>query len=360
MKVYFGAAVTYSRKLLPQYQKIVKTIEKLGHRVLSKQVVDPNLKIGDGLSPEELFERETKTIEKAEAVVVELTTPSWGTPLLMERALRYGKPVLALFYKETKRKIPMMIKGHPELYVDHYDEDNIKSILDHYFRFFQRKKKKIGKLIVIDGADCSGKTTQANLLIKDLKKQNFKVKFIDFPRYSSSLHGEIVSRYLRGDFGKPGEVNPYLASLAYALDRLTARKQMRDWLEEGNIVIANRYSSSNMAHQSARLPKRKRKAFLDWLYEMEYKKHKIPKEDLVIFLNVPVEVSNRLLKKRKREDLADEDVKHQEEALRMYLYLTKKFKHWEKIDCVDEKGKMRSRKAIHKMIIQALQKRKII
>lgn len=344
---------------MPQSQLIVETIKTMGHQVISEHVVDPNLKVGEGLTSDELFERERKRVEKSDLMIAEVTAPSWGVPILLSHALKYGKPVLALFYKEAKRSMPMMIRGHPELYVENYNEDNLESILDHYFRFFQRRKKRKGKLIVIDGADGSGKTTQTNLLIKALKDQGQKVKSIDFPRYSSSFYGEVVGRYLRGEFGKPKKVNPYLASLAYALDRLTARKQMIEWLEKGNTVIANRYTTSSLAHQAARLPLKKRKKFLDWLYEMEYKKHKIPKEDLVIFLNVPVAIAQKLLKKKKK-DLADEDIKHQKEALKMYLYLAKKFKHWEKIDCVNQEGKLKSRREVHAMVMRILKKRKII
>jgi dTMP kinase len=359
MRVYFGASITQGRKYLKQSRLIVKTVKQLGHQVISEYVVDPRLKIGLGLSPEKLFERETKQVGKSDLMVAEVTLPSWGTSFLMNHALKHKKPVLALYYKENNRKLSMMVRGHPDLYVESYDEDGLKSLLTHYFHFFASLKKRKGKLIVIDGADASGKTTQAKLLVKFLKDQGLGVKFIDFPRYRSSFHGQIVGRYLKGEFGKPEELNPYLTSLAYALDRLTARREISDWLETGDIVIANRYTSSSLAHQTARLPQRKRKEFLAWLYEMEYKKHKIPREDLVIFLYVPALISQRLLKKRGHKDLADKDVRHQKEALKMYLYLTRKYRHWLKIDCIVN-GKMKTRKEIHREIIAVLRERGII
>lgn len=97
MKVYFGAAITLSRKLLPQSQKIVEIIKELGHQVLSEHVVDPKLKPGEGLAPEDIFSREIKTIEKADVMITEVTSPSWGTSFLMSHALNHERPVLALF-----------------------------------------------------------------------------------------------------------------------------------------------------------------------------------------------------------------------------------------------------------------------
>lgn len=360
MKVYFGAAITQGREYLKESRLIVKTIRKLGHQVISEYVVNAKLKPGEGLAPEKLFGREIKRIEKADLMIAEVTAPSWGTSFLISHALKQHQPVLALFYQDNHRRLSPMVAGHPDLYVENYDEDNLKSILEHYFNFFARLKMRKGKLIVIDGTDGSGKATQCRLLIKALKKTGFKVKFIDFPRYATSFHGRIVGRFLKGEFGNPSEINPYLASMAYALDRLTARREINGWLEAGNLVVCNRYTSASLAHQTARMPQAKRKQFLDWLYEMEYKKHKIPKEDLVVFLHVPVKTSQKLLKKRGEIDLADVDLKHQQEALKMYLYLTKKFQHWVKIDCVDQKGKLKSVRGIHQLILAALKKRKII
>lgn len=367
MKVYFGASITLSRNL-PVYRVIVEEIKKLGHEVLSEYVVDPKLKIGEGLSSEKLFERETKTIEKADVMIAEVSTPSWGTAFLMEHALKSNKPVVALFYEDALQDLPMMIEGHNQLFVENYNLDNIKSLLKHYFNFFDKRKRSKGKLIVIDGTDGSGKATQSKLLVKALKKKGKTVRHIEFPRYYSSFHGKVVGRFLKGDFGQMSEVSPYLISLVYAMDRLTARKQIQDWLEAGDVVIADRYTSASMAHQTARVPVKERKKFLRWVEEMEYKQHKIPREDLVLFLHVPVEVSQKLVDKKserkyvkgKKKDIAEANVNHQSEALKVYLQLAKAKKHWEKVDCVDKKNKLMSIDDIHKKIMKVLKKKKII
>ena len=191
---------------------------------------------------------------------------------------------------------------------------------------------------------------------------------IEFPRYYTSFHGDIVGRFLKGEFGEIHQVSPYLISLAYALDRLTARKQIQDWLEAGDYVIADRYTSASMAHQTAKVPPKKRTEFLRWVEEMEYKHHKIPREDIVLFLYVPVEISQKLVDtkqkrgyvKGKKRDIAEASRKHQREALKVYLQLARQKKHWVKIDCINRQGRLKSRPQIQEEILASLKARKII
>ncbi len=368
MKVYFGASFSLDRSLLPVYQEVVASIKKLGHTIISEQVVDPLTPVGDGLSPQELFEREAKRIDEADAMVADVTLPSWGTAFLMEQALSKNKPVLALYYKDATTPIPIMIAGHPELYVAHYTRGNVRTVLKQNLDYFASMNHRKGKLVVIDGTDGSGKGTQTELLLKYLDEHKKKNKYIDFPRYYTSFHGRMVGRYLKGEFGGLNAASPYLTSLFYAMDRLTARDELIDWLEEGNVVVANRYTTSSMAFQTARMPKDKREEFLKWLYEMEYKEHKLPKEDVVIFLYVPVEISQKLLEKKagrgymkgKGKDINEADVSYQKEVLRLYLSLAKKYPHWEVIKCTDARGKLLSIEKVQGKILAALKKHKII
>lgn len=361
MKIYFGASITYDRSMLPVYQKIVAEIKKLGHEVLSEYVVDPQLKPGAGLSAEQLFARETATIDKADVMVAEVTAPSWGTAFLIEHALDKGKPVVALYYKEAEQPLPLMIAGHPELYVAHYDEDSVHAVLKKNLSHFQQMKTMKGKLIVLDGADGSGKSTQVKLLLDYLKRINTPHKYISFPRYEMSFHGRHVGRFLKGEFGGNTEVSPYLSSLAFALDRLTARDQIVEWLRDGNVVVADRYVSASLAHQGSKVSAEKQRVFLDWLYSMEYKEHKLPKEDIVIYLFVPVEVAQKLLDGSGRaKDTADADIEHQKRTIAMYKKLVKKYPHWVELACVDERGELLSIADIHQKIIGLLRTRKIL
>jgi dTMP kinase len=368
MKVYFGASVSLDRSLLPNYQEIVANLKKLEHEVLSEYVVDPSIKPGVGLSSRDLFARETATIEQADVVVAEVTAPSWGTAFLIEHALSIGKPVLALYYKDSEMPLPMMIEGHPELYVAHYSRGNVRTILKKNLEYFASMNHRKGKLIVIDGTDGSGKGTQTDLLLKYLDEKKKKNKYIDFPRYYTSFHGKMVGRYLKGEFGGLNSASPYLTSLFYAMDRLTARDEIIDWLEEGNTVVANRYTTSSMAFQTARIEKGKREEFLKWLYEMEYKEHKLPKEDVVIFLYVPVEISQKLIEKKnsrgymkgKGKDQYEADVAYQKEVLKLYLELAKKYPHWEVIKCVDSRGKLLPIAKVHGKIVAALKRHEVV
>jgi len=362
MKIYFGASISFNRDYLPKYQLIVRQIKKLGHQVLSEHVVDPKLKAGEGIAPKKLFEKEIKKIEKCDLMIAEVTQPSWGTAFLMEHALKHGKPILGLFYKDNGASIPAMIEGHPELYVESYDEDNLKTVLSFNLKHFNMKMKAKGKLVVLDGTNGSGKATQAELLMKYFKKNKIKAKDISFPRYYTSFHGKTICRFLKGEFGKLEDINPYLSSLAFALDRLTAKNQILNWLNNGYIIVVDRYITSNLAHQGAKLPHKERKKFINWIYDMEYKQHRMPKENIVVYLYVPPKISDKLILQRtkKRERDIEEGLTYQKKVASLYLKLCEKYKHWIKINCIDKKGNLKTKKEIHKLIIQALKEKNIM
>lgn len=159
----------------------------------------------------------------------------------------------------------------------------------------------MGKLIVIEGTDSSGKQTQTEILYEKLKSQGIKVKKISFPNYDSPASAP-VKMYLAGEFGKKAnEVNPYPVSTMYAVDRYASfKKDWEDFYLEAGVVITDRYTTSNMVHQASKFtdPHEKVK-YLDWLEDLEYDKMEIPKPDLVFFLNMPVDVAQKLMSDRK-------------------------------------------------------------
>ena len=201
-----------------------------------------------------------------------------------------------------------------------------------------------GKLIVVDGIDGSGKATQTAFLAKRLRKEGYKVKTIDFPRYYDNFFGKLIGEYLSGKFGDFITVDPRIASVLYASDRFESSKQIRKWIDDGYIVISDRYFSANQIHQGGKirsLPERKK--FLKWLDRMEYGVFKLPKPDLVIYLDVPFEVSkkwleNKILKRSKkytrgRKDVAEDNLLHLRDSRRSALYLWKSNNTWRKITC---------------------------
>ena len=153
-------------------------------------------------------------------------------------------------------------------------------------------------LIAIEGVDKSGKETQTDLLLERLRKENRNARKIEFPNYPSEAAGAI-RMYLNGDFGaNPDDVNPYAASVFFAVDRFASYKT--DWekfLNEGGIVVADRYTMSNMIHQGAKFSDvRERQLYVEWLIDLEFGKIGLPKPDIVIFLDLSMEIREKLLK----------------------------------------------------------------
>lgn len=197
-----------------------------------------------------------------------------------------------------------------------------------------------GKFIVIDGSDGSGKKTQSDLLISKLQREGYQTAYYDFPQYET-FFGQMVGRYLNGEFGEADQVSPYLASLLYAGDRWQASDAIKKDLAAGKIVISNRYTQSNMAHQGAKIKEKNEKdKYLAWLTELEYETYKIPRPDLIIFLHVPVAVSQGLFEKKGKrnytsevKDIHEKNVDFMQRSLDEYLRLSKVYPGWRRIDC---------------------------
>lgn len=368
MKIFFTAATTNNGDYIPQETAIINALKGMGHTLTSgEQILDhAKLESDAMLSPEEIFQREKSAIDDADCVIAEVTKPSSGVGGELVYALTHHKPVLALFYKDAPNELSTMITGNPSdhLFLEHYDEDSLEITLKHFLEQVVVDKSRHGKLIVIDGGDGSGKTTQSELLMQYFKDHGTNAKGFDFPRYYSSFHGKFAGRFLAGEFGS--DVSPYLASLAYALDRASAKEEMDHFLSHGGVIVSNRYATSNMAHQGARLPENKREEFLEWIDELEYKVHKIPREDIVIYLHVPWEIGMELTKKKgeraylgDRKDILEADLHHRQESEAMYLSLAKKRKNWVLVECV-ENGVILSKEAIHQKVIDILRQKNLI
>ncbi len=214
-------------------------------------------------------------------------------------------------------------------------------------------KTSQGILIVIDGIDGSGKTTQIELLTKYFSEKNIPFEVINFPRYGENIYAELVARYLDGEFGSLSEVNPYLISLSYGGDRLLAKPLIENWISEGKIVIANRYISASKAHMGANLEDNKRENFMRWIDHLEYETNRMPKEDFTILLSVDPKVGQENVSDSRKPDMHERNLKHLEEAQKIYLELSKAESNWQVIDCMMD-GKMKSKGIIHLEILNLL------
>lgn len=197
-------------------------------------------------------------------------------------------------------------------------------------------------IIVIEGLDGAGKSTQVNLLKQFLENRNKPFKYLHFPR-TDSLFGDLVARFLRGEFGDNKTVNPYLVALIYAEDRQDARKMLLDWINEGNVVILDRYVYSNIAYQCAKLEKPEEKEKLkDWILNLEFEYYNLPQPKLNVFFDVPFLFTSKKLTEsrtgKEREylqgmrDIHEEDLEFQKKVREVYLSLANQ-PSFVRIDC---------------------------
>ena len=371
MKVYFTASTHTDFSTKAKYARILATLKKYHVTITSGSQI-PNsktIKIDQQKHADiDIFKRQKALIDASDCVCAEVTHASLGVGGEIVYALTQGKKVLALLEEGSDRKLSPMLMGNPSdnLYKTYYRVERLDYIIKDFVQFFKKTSGRKGKFIVIDGGDGSGKGTQAQLLVDALTLQGHKVRMYDFPRYMSSFHGDVVSRFLRGEFGSADVVSPYLISLAYALDRASLKTEMEDFLDQGGWIVSNRYTSASMGHQTSRIKgTAAQKKFLEWLYTLEYKVHKIPKEDLVIYLDVPAAISSNLvlkkstrayLGKKMKKDINENNLNHQIAAREMFMYLCKKYSHWRHIDCIDSAGCLRSIPAVHTTIMEVIQK----
>lgn len=222
-----------------------------------------------------------------------------------------------------------------------------------------------GKFIVLEGGDGSGKATQARLLTKALQEYS-PTAFYEFPRYKQSAFGALIGRCLAGEFGNFLELSPYLSSLPYMLDRTRAKYLLIESLKDGH-VICDRYTPSNIAYQAAKIPKGKeRQTFINFIEEGEYGELGLPEPDMVIYLQVPADISAELIKKKQERnylagtgrthDQFEENIKYQQEVMGVYLDLAKQRKSWHIINCLDKNKKLLPREDIHLQVIKLVKK----
>lgn len=216
----------------------------------------------------------------------------------------------------------------------------------------------MGKLIVIEGLDGSGKNTQTKLALKYLDSIGIRNKYITFPNYDSAS-SSLIKMYLNSEFGsEPNAVNAYATSSFYAVDRFASFKKFWEKeYKENYVILCDRYTTSNAIYQMCKLPENEWNEYLAWLSDYEYVKLELPKPDKVIYLSVPIEISQSLLTKRymgneMQKDIHESNLNFLKNCKKAAEYVSKA-QSWNKIECA-EKGIMRSVESIHRDVINLL------
>ena len=212
----------------------------------------------------------------------------------------------------------------------------------------------MGKLIVLEGTDGSGKSTQFQRLTDRLSQEGRQFQKLVFPQYSEPSSA-LIRMYLGGEFGaRPSDVNAYAASAFYSVDRYASYKKVwGQWYESGGLVVSDRYTTSNAVHQTSKEPPEKQSDFLKWLYDFEYSKLGLPRPDLVVYLDVPTDFTEKMMRSREAATHTDADIHEQDleylATCRRTGRAAAEYYGWTVIGCV-KNGAMRSIDDIHEEI----------
>jgi len=220
---------------------------------------------------------------------------------------------------------------------------------------------KKGKFFAFEGIDGSGKSTQTTLLVNRLEKEGYRVKALEIPQYGKKSAGP-VEEYLAGTYGSSKDVGPYRASILFAADRYDASFQVKDWLQNGYIVVADRYVGSNMGHQGAKIfSPMKREQLFRWLYDLEYRIFQIPKPTTSLLLDMPAHIAQKLCedperRKKKKKDIHEQDSRHFQKAERSYHHAVRLFSHDFFVIKNMQKRKLLPPQAVHELVWAKIKK----
>ena len=205
--------------------------------------------------------------------------------------------------------------------------------------------------IVLEGLDGAGKSTQIKLLRQMVEASGRECEYLHFPRFDAPVYGDMIARFLRGEFGSVEQVNPYLVALLYAGDRADAAQQINKWLSEGKCVIVDRYVYSNVGYQCAKVESaEERERLKEWIYRTEFEEFKIPRPTLSLFLDVPFGFTEAKLTSQREgddrnylggaQDIHEKSLDLQRKVREVYLEAAAKEADFRVVDCSNEEGGM--------------------
>jgi dTMP kinase len=219
--------------------------------------------------------------------------------------------------------------------------------------------------IVLEGLDGAGKSTQVRMLQEHFEMQGKQTQFLHFPRTDDSIFGDLIAKFLRGDLGAVDSVDPYLVALIYACDRNDAKGTIKKWLDDGIVVIADRYVSSNIAFQCAKIKDLEQRRILrDWIINLEFEYYQLPKPSINLFLDVPFSFTKKKLTEQRegddrdylqgKSDIHENDLTLQERVREVYLWQCTIDSNIHRIECESESGQMLSPESINKKVIEVV------
>lgn len=221
-----------------------------------------------------------------------------------------------------------------------------------------------GKIITIEGLDGSGKSTQIDLLLNYLSKKNIKHQYIHYPMLNQGRYGQIIAEYLRGEFGAIDQVHPKLVALLFAEDRKEHNHQILKWLDEGYLVVMDRYVNSNIAFQCAKTKSvTDKNALKTWILDFEFNYNQLPKPEKSVFLNVPFHYVEQSLKNQRtgddrnylngKTDIHEADIDFQKRVYEEYLTMIDEQLQFIALDCMSNDGKWLEKEKIHQQLLLA-------
>ncbi len=215
--------------------------------------------------------------------------------------------------------------------------------------------------LVLEGLDGAGKSTQIKMIKEDLQQRGYNVEYLHFPRFDAPIFGDMIARFLKGEFGDAQSVDPYFVALLYAEDRAHAAVQVNQWLAEGHYVLIDRYVYSNIGYQCAKIADpAKRKELRDWILNLEYEYYKIPRPDISLFLDVPFAFTCKKLTEQREgddrsyldgaEDIHEKSLDLQASVREVYLENAIQSDELRVVNCSDDQGAMASAELIFSRI----------
>lgn len=206
-------------------------------------------------------------------------------------------------------------------------------------------------LIVLEGLDGAGKSTQVKLLKEYIQSKGKQLRYLHFPRFNAPVYGDLIAKFLRGDFGAINQVHPQLVALLFAEDRRDAAALIREWLGNGDVVLLDRYVYSNIAYQCSKIKdKTESNALREWIFNLEYNIYNIPRPDVNLFLDVPISFVDKKLKENRegddreylkgKSDIHEADIQFQIDVRELYLEQTVLDKDFIRVECSGPQGEM--------------------